>query len=165
MKNLLIKSSLAFIIWFTYSLSFAQSPASDIQDLGNTIVTSLKNNDFSAFMQAHLSEKDLDEFVKKQSASTTKKREHLKEVTQQSLEDKNKELQKRFETIIQKGIAEQINWKEVEFSRIENTTDTHSIGKLSIITNPVIVFAYRNKEQKIPLQKIALLDRGWVVIE
>jgi hypothetical protein len=71
----------------------------------------------------------------------------------------------QFEEITQKGIQEQINWNEIQFSRIENASQPQKDGNLQVIENPVVVFSYKDQERKLHLGKIGKLKRGWVVLD
>jgi GH35 family endo-1,4-beta-xylanase len=140
----------------------AQS-VSEINTLGNSIISSLKNNDPSGFLQAHVTAKDLPELDKNYtSKSKDKQIEMDREESFQTMQDN---FSTQFEEIIQKGIQDQINWKEIQFSRVENTSQPQKDGNLQVIENPVVVFSYKDQERKLNLGKIAKLKRGWVILD
>ena len=144
-----------------FSTVFAQS-ASEINTLGNAIITSLKNNDASGFLQAHITEKDMPELDKTYASKGNDAQKNDREESLQNMQDN---FSAQFEEIIQQGIQDQINWKEIQFSRIENAGQPQKDGNLQVMENPVVVFSYKDQERKLNLGKIAKLKRGWVVLD
>ncbi len=152
-----------FFLWNTQWI-YAQQPSSGINQLGEALVTALQNNDVDAFLQVHLSPKDLEEFNKKTS-KLTKKTEDSRNDAEQALETIEETSKANFEEVVQKGIDKQINWSEVIFSGVDDVTQMQKEGDLYVINNPVVRLTYKDKEYKLRLSKIAKLDRGWVIVD
>jgi hypothetical protein len=140
-----------------------QDQQQDLYDVGNSIIVSLQNNDPDAFLQAHINKKDYEELTRKSSKIASKK-EKTSDTDSESFDTLEEAYKSNFEEIIQKGITRQINWKEVNFFRVENADKITNEGNLPVIHNPLIVFTYKEEELKLQAEKIAKLDRGWVVI-
>ncbi len=163
--KILLKKYFVFIFLTVASIPhlIAQQTTTEINTLGNMIVSSLKNNDASSFMQAHITETDLPEIDRNYTSKSKKKQVAMdREESFQSMKDN---FSAQFEEITQKGIQEQINWNEIQFSRIENADHPQKDGHLQIIENPVVVFSYKDQERKLHLGKIGKLKRGWVVLD
>ncbi len=143
---------------------YAQQASDGINQLGDALVTALQNNDVEAFMQVHLTPKDLEEFNKKTS-KLTKRTKQSRNDAEGTLETMEESSQATFEEVVQKGITEQINWKEINFSGVDNITQMQKEGDLYVINNPVVRFMYKDTERKLRINKIAKLDRGWVVVD
>ncbi|QHT65523.1 hypothetical protein GXP67_01990 [Rhodocytophaga rosea] len=159
LKYILLYSWIATGYAFT---GYAQEQQ-DLNDLGNSIISSLQNNDPDAFLQAHINKKDYEELTSKSSKIASKK-EKTSDADSESFDTLEEAYKNNFEEIIQKGISRQINWKEVNFFRIENADKTTNEGNLPVIHNPIIVFTYKEEELKLQADKIAKLNRGWVVV-
>lgn len=155
-----------FFIWlvlFGCSPSLeAQQQEDEFYSLGNAVIGSLQNNDADAFLQAHITSKDYEELTKKSSRIASKK-EKATVPSEEGFEKMEEDYKSNFEEIIQNGITKQINWKEVNFFRIENATVQTNENNLPVIHNPLIVFTYKGEEMKLQAEKIVRLSRGWVV--
>lgn len=159
-------SYLILIIWLAGGMVCslqAQDQKQELFNLGNSIIGSLQNNDPDAFLRAHINRKDYEELTRKSSKIASRK-EKTSDADAESFDTLEETYKTNFEQIIQKGISRQINWKEVNFFRIENDDKTTNEGNLPVIHNPVIVFTYKEEELKLQADKIARLDRGWVIV-
>jgi hypothetical protein len=155
-----------FCSWFITGYAYtgqAQQQQQELYTLGNSIITSLQNNDPDAFLQTHINKKDYEELTRKSSTIASRK-EKTSEDDSESFDALEEAYKSNFEAIIQKGISRQINWKEVNFFRIENADKTTNEGNLPVIHNPVIVFTYKEEELKLQADKITKLNRGWVIV-
>lgn len=145
-------------------VSFAQQSESSIQELGQELITALQNNDVDSYLKVHLNPTDSEEYNKK-TALLSKKSGQSQNDAEQELESIEESSKANFEELIQKGIDEQINWSEVIYIGMDNITEMQKEGNLYIIHNPVVRFTYKDKEGKLRIDKIAKLDRGWVVVD
>jgi hypothetical protein len=141
----------------------AQDQKQELYDLGTSLIASLQNNDADAFLQTHINKKDYEELTRKSSTIASKK-EKTSDTDSESFDTLEEAYKNNFEEIIQKGISRQINWSEVNFFRVENADKPTYEGNLTVIHNPVIVFTYKEEELKLQAEKIAKLNRGWVVV-
>jgi hypothetical protein len=149
---------------FCCHFSFAQQAANGINQLGQELITALQTNSVDNYLKVHLNPADLEEFNKK-TAKLSKKTRQDRNDAEQLLEGMEESSRSNFEEVIQKGITEQINWKEVTFTGVDNTTKMQKEGDLYIIHNPVVRFAYKDEERKLRVNKIVRLKRGWVVVD
>jgi hypothetical protein len=168
MKNTRINTVLSCLLAVLVSVNLIQAQPGDTKseliEMGNALVNSLKNNDQFAFMQLHLTQKDLSELAGKQTNTAAEKERKL-EVSEQQLEQLQEDYQSHFKQIVQTGIQNQINWSEVELSRVENTDNIQKEGDLLVAYNPVVHYVYRDQEHQITLGKVVKLSRGWVIVE
>lgn len=163
MKNLKI-TLLIWIAFFCSQVSFAQQAENGIQTLGQELIAALQNNDVDSYLKVHLTPTDLEEYNKK-TAMHDKEAKQSQNDAEQALESMEESSKTNFEEVIQKGIAEQINWKEINYTGIDNITEMKKEGDLFVIHNPVVRFTYKDKERKLRIDKITRLDRGWVVVD
>lgn len=143
--------------------AFAQKEAEELNLLGNALITSLQDNDLDGFLQVHANEKDLKELTDKNSRIASKKEPESKQEDQNFTNMENT-FKENFEQIIQDGISRQINWNEVQFSRIVNSGQASKERNMDIVSNPVFAFSYKEEELKLKVDKVAKLNRGWVVL-
>jgi hypothetical protein len=164
MKN--IKSILLIVLTgvFCCHFSFAQQASNGINQLGQELIRALQTNNVDDYLKIHLNPADLEEFNKKTAKLSKKTRQHRNDAEQvlEGLEELSKS---NFEEVIQKGITGQINWQEVTFTGVDNTKQMQKEGDLYIIHNPVVRFVYKDEERKLRINKIAKLNRGWVVVD
>jgi uncharacterized protein YxeA len=164
MKNINRILLLVLLVAFCCHFSFAQQAANGINQLGQELITALQTNSVDNYLKVHLNPADLEEFNKK-TAKLSKKTRQDRNDAEQLLEGMEESSRSNFEEVIQKGITEQINWKEVTFTGVDNTTKMQKEGDLYIIHNPVVRFAYKDEERKLRVNKIVRLKRGWVVVD
>jgi DNA-binding protein H-NS len=124
---------------------------------------SLQNNDLDSFLKVHATENDYKELSDKNSRISSK-REPATSRAEQDFNSIEAGFKSNFEQIIQDGITRQINWKEVQFSRIESNDPHANEGKMPVINNPLISFTYKGEELKLKADKVAKLNRGWVIL-
>jgi hypothetical protein len=164
MKNLLVVTLILYFSVFSFQASVAQQAESGIQELGQELITALQSNDVDSYLKVHLTPTDLEEFNKK-SASISQKSKQNQNDAEEALEGIEESSKSNFEEVIQKGITDQINWKEVNYTGMDNIAQMKKEGDLYIIHNPVVRFTYKEKEYKLRIDKITKLDRGWVVVD
>ncbi len=152
------------LMLITYSCSsVAQQQSEELNELGNTVIASLQNNDLDSFLKVHATEKDYKELSNKNSRIATRKEPDSPQ-EEQDFKSVEANFKQNFEDIIQEGITRQINWNEVQFSRIENNASHANEGKMPVINNPLIAFTYKGEEMKLKADKVAKLNRGWVIL-
>jgi hypothetical protein len=144
--------------------SYSQQTENGINLLGQELITALQNNNVDNYLKVHLNPSDLEEFNKK-TAKLTKKTRQSRNDSEQALESMEESSRVNFEEVIQKGITDQINWKEVNFIGVDNITEMQKEGDLYVIHNPVVRFSYKENERTLRINKIAKLKRGWVVVD
>lgn len=164
MKNLKVFTFIIYVSIISLQVSFAQQAESGIQELGQELITALQSNDVDGYLKVHLTPTDLEEFNKK-SASISQKSKQSQNDAEQALESMEESSKANFEEVIQRGITDQINWKEVNYTGMDNIAEMQKEGDLYIIHNPVVRFTYKEKEYKLRIDKITKLDRGWVVVD
>ena len=152
MKNLTLQLLICVSV-FWCQLAFAQQAENGIQQLGQELITALQNNDADNYLKVHLNTADLEEFNKK-TAKISKKSAQSLDDAEETLESMEEASQANFEEIIQKGITEQINWKEINYTGIDNIAEMQKEGDLYIIHNPVVRFTYQDKERKLRINKL-----------
>jgi hypothetical protein len=164
MKKVKIILFLIPVLVFGCLMSFAQKSENGISQLGQELITALQNNNVDNYLKLHLNPADLEEFNKKTAKLSKKTKQHRNDA-EQALESMEESSRANFEEVIQKGISEQINWKEINFTGVDNVTQMQKEGDLYIIHNPVVRFIYKDEERKLRISKIARLSRGWVVVD
>jgi hypothetical protein len=157
-------SWLPILFLFICHTSYSQQTDSGINLLGQELITALQNNNIDNYLKIHLNPSDQEEFTKK-TAKLSRKTRQNRDDAEQALESMEESTRTNFEEVIQKGITEQINWKEVNFTGVENIKQMQKEGDLYIIHNPVVRFSYKDQERKLRINKIAKLKRGWVIVD
>src|SRR4028118_2164072 len=87
-------------------LSVAQKQAEELNELGNTVIASLQNNDLDSFLKVHATEKDYKELSDKNSRIANR-REPDSPQEEKDFKSAEANFKQNFEEIIQEGITRQ----------------------------------------------------------
>ncbi len=141
-----------------------QTALNEINNLGQSVISALQQNNSDAYLHHFLGKMDVSEYAGKYG-STKEEAEQARQEMEQAVTHLNTVRRGQFEQIIAEGISHNINWKDVQFSRVKVTKQIRQQNQLTFIDQPTIMYMYQGKEYEIPLNKMVKLDRGWVIVE